>query len=175
MRKSIFFLAVLYACFLTGCGSSAPQNPAQYTGNPKNGLTKEQVVDSNKVWCQLIPDKREDQAEGSEVYRFRVYIKNAPEAVTDSLLYDFNYNSEALFNLIVAEDTLHPVLSERVANGRKDMHEFTVMFNTSHEQHPDNLTLLIQKNELISKDLHFEYRYNDLTKALKTLYGYDPI
>jgi hypothetical protein len=176
MKLSFFYLVVLCAFFFGRCSNSSIENPAQYTGNPKNGLIKEQIVDSNKVWCQLIPDKREEGQANGENYRFRVYIKCPPEASTDSVLYNFNYGSDQLFNLVVAKDTLYPVLSERVANGRRDMHEFTVVFNSAHhEKESDNLTLLVHKNDLITKDLFFEYRYNDLTKALKTLYGYDPI
>lgn len=103
-------------------------------------------------------------------------MKTRPEQMNDSLLYLFNYHSADLFRLVSSSDTIRPVLSERVANGRSDKHEFTVVFDIENSKvNKSDLSFLILSNNLFQKDLVFDYKYNDITKASKLLYGYDQV
>lgn len=164
-------IAVFILSWMLSCKGDNKQNRiASYIGNPQNGLTKKMIVDSSEIFCQLIPDENEKK----EIYKFNIYINTKLNKMTDSVLYKFNYQSVQLFSLVSNKDTLRPVLSERIANGRRDINQFTVVFNTGEKPLQDtNIVLMIGKNELMEKAALFTFSNKTLIKALKQLYGHE--
>jgi hypothetical protein len=138
---------------------------AAYVGNPVNGLVKKEKADSTEITCQWVPDS------SNASWLFRVYMYS-PEKVNDSTLYKMNYKTQEIFALVHAGDTVRPVLAERVANGRRDQHEFTVVFDPVKPDSVQTFSLLLAANGLVSKTISFDFQYNDITKAQKKLYGY---
>lgn len=163
--------------FITACNRAEKKDKlAGYVGAPENGLTKKQMADSNEVVCQLVPQERASKEDKGTVYKFTVYMKTRADQMNDSLLYLFNYHSADIFRLVSNGDTIKPVLSERVANGRSDKHEFTVVFDIENSKvNKSDLSFLMLHNNLFQNDLVFDYKYNDITKASKLLYGYDQV
>ena len=172
----VWCLSLACLLFIAACSSTEKKDKlAGYVGAPENGLTKKQLADSNEVVCQLVPQQKPEKGSGN-VYKFNVYMKTKPEQMNDSLLYQFNYHSTDIFRLVSNGDTIRPVLSERVANGRSDKHEFTVVFDIENSKvNKSDLSFMILSNNLFQKDLVFDYKYNDITKASKLLYGYDQV
>jgi hypothetical protein len=139
---------------------------AAYVGNPVNGLVKKEKADSTEITCQWVPDSA-----ANAPWLFRVYLYS-PEKVDDSTLYKMNYKTQEIFALIHAGDTVRPVLAERIANGRRDQHEFTVVFDPVKQDSAQTFSLLLVPNGLLRKNISFDFQYNDITKAQKKLYGY---
>jgi hypothetical protein len=175
MNKGFIIILVPAICAilaLAQCKKGKKENRlADYVTNPHNGLSQKQQVDSNDILCQLIPEKNSGAT--GNLYRFMIVMKTRPGQISDSAYYFFNYRSAELFGLVENGDTLKPVLSERMANGRKDVHSFTVLFesqqNPAAGQTGSGPQLVFRKNELVPQDLKFEYQYKDINKALKTL------
>lgn len=165
-------MLVLLLAVLGACRQPAANNKvATYIGNPQHGLSRQETVGDKRVVCQLLPGEA-----GNGVYQFRVFIQQkAGEPATDSAMYFLNYRSAELFRLVSDRDTLLPSLCERMANGRCDAHEFTLLFESGKNMlgKGKNLQLLFLNNALTAKDLVFNYQSNDITKAIKKLYGYD--
>ena len=89
-------------------------------------------------------------------------------------MYVLNYHSADLFALVLGEDTIKPVLSERIANGRRDLNQFTVLFDVEKKVKIDStINLIIRKNDLLQQEVVFSFTNTNLKKALKQLYGYD--
>lgn len=154
-------------------GKTAQEKRAAYITKPGNGLTWKTEAAGNAVVSQFVPDKQ-DMGNGSNAYRFLVTVQSRPNITTDSILYDFNYHSADFFRLLAGTDTLQPVLSERMANGRRDLHQFTVLFDRAGiTKSPDSLTLLFTGNKLFEEKLLFRYALTDIKNATKTLYGYE--
>ena len=136
--------------------------------DPENGLTKQKSFGTKTVIGQYIPA---EDGRNNEEHRFRIWIKNDKDESNDSLLYQFNYHSSGMFRLVVGKDTLEPLLSERIANGRSDLHEFTVLFPNSQQkvETTAEIDLLVLKNNLFTSNIDFRYRYKDITKASKKI------
>lgn len=159
---------------LIGCHSNGSMKDiAAYVGDPKHGLMKEEIVGQNRVVCQFIPQPTVSSDHGlrDSVFEFRVFIDNPADVMNDSLFYDLSYQSTAMFSIIGAGDTLHPVMSERIVNGRKDQHEFTVLFTPSARLMIDKgpFSFVIRNHKLFKRDIQFQYQSNDITKASKTM------
>lgn len=162
---------------LAGCKRNEKQDPlASYVSKEENGLIKRTMVNNDEVVSQLVPEKKENLQDNQEnqVYRFMVHVNTKPEKMTDSILYHFNYRSSDYFRLISGTDTALPVLSERVASGRREAHQFTVVFDMSGIQKAKNdISLLFLGNPLFQDSLLFNYREEDIKRASKSLYGYE--
>ena len=173
--KGRFLILLVASCFVMACShNNSVKVVAGYVSDPENGLTKQKSVGTKTIIGQFIPA---ENYENCEEHRFRIWIKNDREESTDSLLYHFNYRSSDIFRLVVGKDTLEPLLSERIANGRSDLHEFTVLFpNTKRKMETTaEMDLLVLKNQLFTSNIDFRYRYKDITKASKKLYGHDQV
>ena len=170
MRYDLFFI---FCCtVMAGCYSTTPEKKlAKYVGDPVNGLTRHATVDSNTITCQFIPAQSPD--EEGRACRFRIYLNSSQPASNDSVMYFLNYRSAGLFGLVSEGDTLSPLLSERVANGRTDRHEFTVVFPALPAKSDGQFQIVIHKNVLINSDVNFVYKHRDINKASKNIYGYD--
>ena len=143
-------------------------------GNVEKGLTKKIRVDSNEIVCQLVPELNENEKNLSNVFKFNIYLNTKPSKISDSTLYVLNYHSADLFALVLGEDTIKPVLSERIANGRRDLNQFTVLFDVEKKVKIDStINLIIRKNDLLQQEVVFSFTNTNLKKALKQLYGYD--
>jgi hypothetical protein len=168
--RNIFLFAVILSVVIACNNKSDMKDVAGYVKNPVNGLVKNEKIDSNEITCQWIPDSATNAS-----WLFRVYIYT-PEKISDSMLYKLNYQTMEMFRLLTVRDTVRPLLAERVANGLRDQHEFTVVF---HPVKPDaaeqKFSLLIPANGLLPRDVSFEFQYKDITKAQKKLYGYSSL
>jgi hypothetical protein len=179
MSRIFSFFFIAFSLFiLTNFISCKPKENKEevgaYVGNKEKGLSKKQTIDSNDILCQLIPDKIENEKKGSNFYKFNVYLNTKLSKMTDSTFYFFNYHSEDLFALVLGTDTIKPVLSERIANGRKDLNQFTVLFDIDKKVKIDsNINLIIRKNGILENGTSFSFSNNNFKKALKQLYGYD--
>jgi hypothetical protein len=175
--KASLIVAVFLVCILQliKCKpNSKKENVAAYVGNVEKGLTKKMWVDSNDVVCQLVPELNVNEKSTSNVFKFNVYLNTKPNKINDSTLYILNYHSADLFALILGTDTIKPVLSERVANGRRDLNQFTVLFDVEKSVKIDsNINLMIRKNNLLEQETVFSFTNKNFKKALKQLYGYD--
>jgi hypothetical protein len=81
-----------------------------------------------------------------------------------------------MFALVLDNDTIKPVLSERLANGRRDLNQFTVIFDVEKKINIDsNINLIIRKNDIVAQEAVFSFTNKNFNKALKQLYGYDQI
>lgn len=170
-----FFVMVL---LMASCKTQSEQEKlAAYVSGKENGLTKKQVMGDNEIVCQFVPVKKEGKESGGtgQLYRFMVYLNSKTLKMTDSLMYKFNYHSAELFHLVSGADTLKPVLSERIMNGRTDRNEFEVFFEPVGDPSNEVLKFLVDSNAITGSNIAFDYKYNDITKALKNLYGYDPV
>ena len=157
---------------LVKCKTNNKENLAAYVGNLENGLTKKIRVDSNDIVCQLVPEFNVDDKSGANVFKFNIYLNTKPNKINDSTLYRLNYHSVDIFALALGEDTLRPVLSERLANGRRDLNQFTVVFDTDKKTDSD-INLIIRENDLLEHEAVFSFTNKNFKKALKQLYGYD--
>jgi hypothetical protein len=177
MNRMKLILWVSVVCFLISCKQTPKKEKlAVYVGDAQNGLTKKQLIDSNEVVSQLVPQEK-DKQESGQVYKFIVYMKTDKAKTTDSVMYQLNYKSAEMFRLVAGADTLQPVLSERVANGKTDAHEFTVVFdmNDAQVKRKNDVEFIINNSNPFQKAIVFDYTYNDITKASKLLYGYDQV
>jgi hypothetical protein len=169
IKVNCILLSVLIGMFICACGHKTEmRDVAAYVGNPVNGLVKKEKADSTEITCQWVPDSSKTS------WLFRVYMYS-PEKVDDSTLYKMNYKTQEIFALIHANDTARPVLAERVANGRRDQHEFTVVFDPVKQDSAKTVSLLLAPNGLLRKNISFDFQYNDITKAQKKLYGYSSL
>jgi hypothetical protein len=178
MNKSgitILVIALLTAIFFIACTETPEKDKlAGYVTKEKNGLSRKLRADSNDVVCQLIPENEKDSSGTNHVYRFMVSVYSKPEKSTDSVMYFFNYHAAEYFRLVNGSDTILPVLGERMANGRRDIHQFTVVFDLEKKlQQADSVSLLFNGNRLFTDSLVFRYAVNDILKASKSLYGYE--
>lgn len=142
---------------------------AAYVSNPENGLTRKQVADNNEIVCQLVPQEEGGTDSNDGTYKFTVYINTVKEKVSDSLFYLFSYHSTQLFALVAGADTLKPVLSERIANGRRDVNQFTVVFalQKKKEEEQSDLFFMVRSNALFPKEIIMKYESKDIKKAFK--------
>ena len=163
--------------FLFACKDGNKKDKlAVYVSKNENGLTKKITDGETEIITQFIPEKIEkpDTGNKNRVYKFMVYVNTKAESMTDSILYIFNYHSSDYFRLVSGNDTLKPVLSERIANGRREANQFTVLFDMEGKNKlADPLSLLFLGNKLFRDSLVFHYELKDLKKASKTLYGYE--
>jgi hypothetical protein len=177
--SNLKLLPVLLLLFFVSCKSKTDLNSvASYVSRAENGLTKKMLIDSCEVTCQLVPGKLNESAKDDNPLEYKLYINSKSIEITDSILYQFNYHSGEMFGLTMGTDTLKPLLSERVANGRKDMHQFTILFPSPGKQivaSKASFSFLLYKNDLFKNDHSIEYHYSDIIKASKTLYGYDEV
>lgn len=175
MRNKLVFIFGIGAWLLiAACKDNTEGSKlTDFVKDAGNRLTQKAEVSGNKVVSQFVPDKPEE-GEGSDVYRFIITVQSSPEKTTDSILYFFNYKSAGYFRMVTGADTLHPVLSERMANGREDLHQFTVLFDRSGiSGTSDSLEIIFLGNKLFADSLFFRYALTDIKNATKTLYGYE--
>jgi hypothetical protein len=169
MSKSIMRIMLCGLVFLVACKSEKKKDPlAEYVSKEENGLTRKIRSENIEIVSQLIPEK-----EDNNVYKFMVYVNTTPEKMTDSVLYFFNYKSSDYFRLISGADTLQPVLSERIANGRRESNQFTVLFDMNGKELQSPVSMVFLGNKLFQDSLAFHYELNDIKKASKSLYGYE--
>lgn len=177
-RIVISFL--LLAFIVAGCRQqteSLTVQAAQYAGNAKNGLLQKGMLDSCPITCQYIPEPiNAKQAAGSRPFRFTVHVNSGTREINDSTLYELNYRGTELFRLVQGADTLKPVLCERMANGRTDMHLFTVLYVPQTALQPNQtLQFLFLPGKLFPVAGSMQFASNDIIQASKTLYGYDEV
>lgn len=160
--------------FFMACKDKSPGDKlTDFVKQSGNRLTQKTETEGAVVVSQFVPDKLEEE-NTSPVYRFLVTVQSPPEITTDSILYFFNYHSGDYFRLVAGTDTLRPVLSERMANGRRDLHQFTVLFDRAAiTRSTDSLEVLFIGNKLFRENLLFRYALTDIKNATKTLYGYE--
>ncbi len=177
MNKCVAIIILCVLFFLMACkGREKKDKLAMYVSKNENGLMKKLAAGESEIVSQFIPEEKQqpDTANENRVYRFMVNIYTKPEKTTDSILYFFNYRSSDYFRLVSGADTVRPVLSERIANGRKDIHQFTVLFEMEGiNKEPDSMSLLFLGNQLFQDSLVFKYAIKDIKKASKSLYGYE--
>jgi hypothetical protein len=80
--------------------------------------------------------------------------------------------------MISEGDTLSPVLSERMMNGRTDLHLFTVLFEPDLAlafSKKSNLRFLLYPNRIIRDTTEFVFESKDIIKASKILYDHDEV
>ena len=170
MSKTIASMLLCCVLFFVACkGGDKKDKLASYVSKNENGLTKKISSGSTEIVSQLIPDES-----GGDLYKFMVYVNTTRDKMSDSVLYYFNYRSADYFRLVSGKDTLQPVLSERVANGRREINQFTVLFDMNgKEKLHDSFSLVFLGNKLFSDSLAFHYALTDIKKASKSLYGYE--
>lgn len=155
--------------FLMACKSKEKKDPlAAYVSKEENGLTKKIRSENIEITSQFVPEK-----EDNNLYKFMVYVSTTRERMTDSILYFFNYHSSDYFRLISGTDTLQPVLSERIANGKREINQFTVLFDNGSKELQSPVSMVFLGNKLFKDSLAFHYELNDIKKASKSLYGYE--
>lgn len=174
-------LAGLVCCFFS-CSNQKDEGPtkeASYATDAKNGLIKKSSFGEVKVTCQYIPDgPLINQGEDVKPIKFYLSVNTGTEELKDSVMYDFNYRSNLLFGLVSGSDTLMPVLSERMMNGRTDLHTFTVLFEpdlASAFASKSKLSFLFYPNRVISDTNTFIFETKDIIKASKILYDHDEV
>lgn len=173
MNNKTAAFGALFFLMLSSCNNEpGKKGLAKYIGSAENGLTKKIEIEKGSIVCQLIPEFKEGQKhiESSELLHFNVYINTAKELVTDSIYYKFGYHSKEMFRAVIGKDTLTPVLSELMANGRRDKNQFTVLFEPSIMKAKDSLIFIINKTELIKQDTKIKFYNNDINKAYKNIY-----
>src|SRR5258708_7329155 len=118
-------LISFFACLvIAGCKTKTDlQKIASYVGDREHGLTKKTKTPDDDITCQLVPPHSNTAQSG---LRFLLYVNTGAQHIGDSILYQVNYGSAKMFHLVSGTDTLQPVLSERTATGRTDVHEFEV-------------------------------------------------
>lgn len=164
----------MFCCMASCRQTSGKDKLVGYVTKEEHGLSRKTMADSNQVVCQLVPEKRSDSASTGNVYRFMVSVYSTPAKSTDSVMYFFNYHAQEYFRLVTGADTIRPVLGERMANGRRDIHQFTVVFDLGQTPPAaDSVSLLFNGNRLFTDSLVFRYAVNDILKASKSLYGYE--
>lgn len=173
MNRLTVYIGLCAAVCLGACAAekTEQQKLAGYVSKESNGLAQKKQGGAADVTCQYIPEKTAE----TTASKFVVYIDTKTAAVDDSLMYLFNYQSAGLFRLVSAGDTLKPVLSERIANGKRDLHQFTVVFDNGKPVSPGGISLIVNSNPVFKNDLVFDYKYDDITKAQKKLYDYDAV
>jgi hypothetical protein len=165
----LFLLLFIAACR----GQTSTADIARYVGDSANGLIKKDSAGDVQLTCILLPEEREEGHDSTDVVRFKITMTTEREKVTDSMMYYMNYRSPEMFRLVKGTDTLMPALSERMANGRKDIHEFTVIFDDGGRVGKNNLWLLIDSGIMIPQQKTFAFTNKDITKAYKTLFAYE--
>ncbi|HNP53169.1 MAG TPA: hypothetical protein PKK69_01070 [Ferruginibacter sp.] len=178
MYKVIYFITLL-AFLVAGCrqqNETPALQAAQYAGNVKNGLLQKGMLDSCPITCQYIPEPIDAKQAANRPYRFTIHINTGTREINDSTLYEMNYHATELFRLVQGSDTLKPVLCERMANGRTDMHLFTAVFVPSARLKPNQtLNILFLPGKLFPEMGLIQFASNDIIQASKTLYGYDEV
>jgi hypothetical protein len=176
-----FFLFVL-VCFFLGCAGKKDEGPTKvmdYATKPVHGLLKKNVVGDVAFTCQYVPEgPLLEKGINIRPMKFFLSINTGSALLQDSVMYDYNYRSATIIGMISEGDTLSPVLSERMMNGRTDLHLFTVLFEPDLAlafSKKSNLRFLLYPNRIIRDTTEFVFESKDIIKASKILYDHDEV
>jgi hypothetical protein len=162
---------------MAGCTNKpARQMLVDFINDPDNKITQSIQVGNVKVITKLLPydyrnmlEKTEDSAAEDHYTYFSVKIEGLKEKpVKDKLLY-LNFDMQTDFIMLQGQDSIAPVICQRIENGRSGSYEYLVAFDNDYS--PGDFTLFYKDKIFGIGTVAFVYKEKDLSKipSLKTL------
>ncbi|QJB35661.1 hypothetical protein HF324_31920 [Chitinophaga oryzae] len=167
MKKRMIIITLLIA----GCGNSNRQQLQTMMQDTNTGLVTEKNIGGTVVTCTYLPrcwdhPGTPEVAEADSELSFKVHIRaDKPGMKEKSAQQAANYGLEEVFQLVADEDTLSPVIAQRIANGNMGGVEYLVTWQRPALEKKRTAALIFKDQVFTTTRLVFPLKINSLLQS----------